>query len=269
MSTRIVTPKRWQTLVAVGTAASIAQAMPLIAQTTHQHAQVWLAQASGEAGESGEGGESGGIEQHSDTVALLTGLSLIEGHLRAGIALYRAGAADMAKTHMKHPKAEIYTDLEPLLGDDGFAPELATLAEAVEGGSDVATADAAFDAVLEKIVYARSENHASPRALFDAMMATMRVAADEYAIGVTDGAISNMHEYQDAWGFAHATRELAQSLTTSDDATVAAAAQKTLVALAETEAVFDGIAPEGTLNGDASALYGAAARIELAALSVK
>jgi hypothetical protein len=276
MSSRTVTPKRWKTLVAMGTAAGLAPSAALYAGTATDHAnhntghaQVWLAQASGEAGESGEGGESGAAMDKPEKVKMLTGLALIEGHLRAGIALYEAGEVDMAKTHMKHPKAEIYTELEPMLGDDGFADELQALSDNVQNGADVAEAKSAFNAVLEAIEEAREDSNTSPRDQFDAMMATMRVAGEEYGIGIKDGAIDNIHEYQDAWGFTQGVKANAAALAKSNDEAVAAAAEKTLAALAETDAAFDGVNPQGNLNGEASALYGAAARIELAALSVK
>lgn len=274
MSSRQFTPKRWKTLIVAGTAAGLGHAAPLHAATDLlgfdiNPGPVWITQTAGEAGEGGEGGESGLASESSQTIQLLTGLALIEGHLRAGIALYQAGEADMAKTHMKHPKAEIYTDLEPFLGDDGFADELKALAQAVEGGSDVEVANAAFNDVLSAITNARNEAQPSPRDQFDAMMATMRVAAEEYEIGVQEGAITNLHEYQDAWGFTKTTIAMTETLTKSPDSAVAAAAEKTLAALKESDAVFDGVTPQEPLTGDATILYGVAARIELAALSVK
>ncbi len=274
MSSRAITPKRWKILVAAGTAAGLAHAAPIYAATdligiNANLGPVWITQTAGEAGEGGEGGESGAAMERSQTVELLTGLALIEGHLRAGLALYQAGEADMAKTHMKHPEAEIYTELEPLLGDDGFADELTALAQAVEGGADTALAEAAFDDVLSAMSKARNEAQHNPRDQFDAMMATMRVAAEEYEIGVKDGAITNLHEYQDAWGFTKATIAMAETLGKSDDSAVAAAAEKTLAALAQTDEVFDGVTPQEPLTGDATNLFGVAARIELAALAMK
>lgn len=55
-----------------------------------------IAQSS-EVGDMAQATEAG-----ADDAGFLTLLGFMEGHLRAGIELYRQGAADMAKTHMKH-----------------------------------------------------------------------------------------------------------------------------------------------------------------------
>ena len=271
MSIRTVTPRQWGTLMLVTAAAG--HATFATAQTAdhsqHQMGQVMLAQAT-EGGEGGEGGESGAAATLSSDAAYLANLGFIEGHLRSGTTLYAQGEAEMAVTHMKHPKDEIYTALEPELeerGQPGFADALATLASGVEAGEPAAQADADFAALLDQIEAAKGTP--APRAQFDALTTIARTAAEEYAIGVKDGQIENLHEYQDAWGFLQTVRARAEALAGSDDATVATAAEGVLAAVAETDAAFDTLTPQGAVPGGADLLYGAAARIELAALSVK
>jgi hypothetical protein len=91
-----------------------------------------------------------------------------------------------------------------------------------------------------------------------------RTAADEFDIGVEDsGAIVNAHEYQDAYGFLVAGRDMLSGLETSDvDASDAISLAHEQIDLAL--ASFDGLTVE-TTEGRASTLYGAAARIEIAA----
>lgn len=277
---RTVTAIRWQGL-ALFSAASLAAAAPVLADAPHVQTateRLWLAQTTTEGGEGGEGGESGAPITPSDAVtqaqadaAYLASLGFIEGKLRVGTALYLEGEAEMAKPHLTQPADALYADLEPQLaarGIAGFAPELLALAGAVETGAAPDAVQAAFDAVMARLAMARAAE-TSPRAAFDAMLLLMRDAADDYAAGVTDGKLTDAHEYQDAWGYVQAVRAMASALTASPDPIIAKACARTLEALAETDAAFAGLAPDGPVPGDATLLQGAAARVELAASKVK
>ena len=264
-----ISPRRWTGLALAGTAISLA-AVPLQAQDMVPTGpdRIWLAQAEG--GEGGEGGESGVIAERDDDAGYVAALGFIEGHLRVGVALYEAGQAEMAITHMKHPQDEIYADLAPLLAERGaeaFDTQLTTLASAVESGASVEEVQAAFAAVLHEVEEATEAT--SPKMQLDALVLMTRTAAEEYAIGVVDGQIGNLHEYQDAWGFVQAVRARATELANSPDASVAAAALKVTETLTPVDAIFAGLAPEGAVPGTADVLFGAAAQMEFAVLAVK
>ena len=64
------------------------------------------ATSAGSGGEGGEGGEGGGGGPSGQ--AFQRDLSFMEGHLRAGLALYQTGDLAAAKTHMGHPIKEKY-----------------------------------------------------------------------------------------------------------------------------------------------------------------
>lgn len=272
--TRRVSPRSWATLTlagaALGLAAPAAFAVDLHGTHTAAPEKLWLAQST-EGGEGGEGGEAGAI-QGDDSVALLTGLGLIEGHLRAGIALYKEGEVDQAKTHMKHPQDEIYTALLPLLekaGAEDFSTDLTKLATAVESGAKAEEVDAAFADVAHEIAEAREKAGGGEAAEGAAIVAILRQAADEYAIGVKDGKIVELHEYQDAWGFVETSRALLTHMAGEEDAKEKAFGEKSLAALDEAAVALPSVLPaEGTL-GDATALNAAAATVELAAYKLK
>jgi hypothetical protein len=239
-------------LVAVGVAAA-----PSLAQT---HGQ-----SHGEGGEGGEGTAGAGA---AGPTALLVALGLVEGHIRAGAALYAMGEQAMAASHMKHPGDEIYADLVPMLeaaGAEGFAVELEALAAAVESGAEQPAVTDAEAAVVRRIESARGASGASPYERARAIEALVRTAAEEYAIGIVDGQVANLHEYQDAWGFVQVAKEQAARLADADPEVAAALGE----ALAATDALFPGLAPQGTVDGDAGILLGAAARIELAGLQLR
>ena len=261
-------PRRWTGLALAGTALTLAAA-PLRAQELHLNQAgpelLWLAQAEG-----GEGGEAGVVVEQDDDAAYLAALGFIEGHLRAGVALYEAGLADMAITHMKHPQDEIYANLAPQLAERGaeaFDLQLTALAAAVETGGSVQDVQAAFAAVLHEVEEASEAT--PPRMQLEALALITRTAAEEYVIGVVDGQIAELHEYQDAWGFIQTVRARAAGLAESEDDAVAAAAAKIATALTDAETAFAGLAPEGAAPGTADILFGAAAQIEFAVLAIK
>lgn len=230
-----------------------------------------LVQSGGEAGEAGEGGEAGALATVDGSVALLAALGLIEGHLRTGMALLATADAAGSGIHANHPREEIYADIEPLLEAQGvaaFADELAALSDAVASGASAAATQAAFDALLAR--FAEVRDAASPADRLTALSQVLRTAADEYGIGVVDGAIANLFEYQDAYGFVQMARAEAERLAALPDPAAAAAGTEVRGFLADTEAAFArGVAPVGAMPTDGvPRLSGAAARIELAALAL-
>ncbi|MGB5838007.1 MAG: hypothetical protein WBH14_13250 [Albidovulum sp.] len=272
---RKVQPRRWSTLTVASAALGLAVASAANADGPQSFVpngpeKLWLAQSEG--GEGGEGGEAGQGESADAAIELLIDLGLIEGHLRAGVALYHAGLSDQAITHMKHPQSEIYTELEAHLdqfGASGFADELTALAEAVEGGAPVGDAETAFAAVMDKIQQARGRAHAGAAGEAASVLGLVRIAAEEYHIGIIDGAIANLHEYQDAWGFVQTARVVAKHMAGEDDAAEKKFGEKALAALDELVPALSGVSPDAPVPGDAGMLLAAAAKIELAAYALR
>jgi len=229
-----------------------------------------LASAYGTEGE-GEGGESEGEgaandgDPATDDAEYIYQLGLVQGHLIAFRELYALGETDMAATHAKHPESELYAALAPAFAarsKPGFADELDALVAAGEedGDMDAAYADA-IAAIEAHIPDADVKNYL----LAAAKMA--ETAAEEFDIGVEDdGAISNAHEYQDAFGFLVSARNIvsmAQADTVDESEAVGVAQEQIEIALG----AFDELTASST-DGAPSTLYGAAARIEIAALGL-
>ncbi len=235
------------------------------AEGESEQATVSGADGSGAAPHNGDGESEGAAhtgDPATDDIAYIKLLGLTRGHLAAFYELYHGDAIDMAKTHVKHPESELYQQLSLAFTarkQAGFAVELSKLAETAAAGGDIdqdySDAIEAIDAHMPK---------ADPEANLLAIAEIVRTAADEFDIGVEDdGAISNPHEYQDAYGFLVASRDILSSIETHDvnetDA-IGLAHEQIEAALAS----FDGLTSE-TTGGRASTLYGAAARIEIAA----
>ena len=203
----------------------------------------------------------------------LAGLIQIEGHLTSSFALFDAGNADVGGEHLGHPGAEVYESIEHELEELGlpqFEDLLESLSATAAAGGDAAAMHGLHTQILASTETAWQKAGAEePADAFAAFRHIVLKAGDEWAEGVVDGAIVNLHEYQDAWGFIEAVRARAGALAQSQDPNVAAAAQATLAALADLAPALPGVQPEGAIGGDAALFAATAARIELAAFKVK
>lgn len=232
------------------------------------------ADQSGEGEGEGQGSEAEGEGAKSavaDKAAYLSQLMILRGHLKAGALLYAAGESGLAAAHMKHPHDELYVTLKPAMeafGATGLDAELTGMSAAVEGGMPADAVDGAFRSV--EAAARRAEAAAAP-AIKDKLLAsalTLRQAGVEFDEGVKDGAIVNAKEYQDAYGFIVAVVEMLGTVEGANPA------EKDAVELARDQAALalgatPGVLPSAPLAGLSSAVYSAAARIEIAALGLE
>ncbi|MBJ3762488.1 hypothetical protein ILP92_07000 [Maribius pontilimi] len=218
---------------------------------------------------SGEGEGEGGAPADPD-VALLTGLAFMEGHVRAGLALYELGDLAAAKTHMGHPIEEKYEAVEEALEQSGHAQledQIAALAAATEAEADLSEVRARFGEMRETMQVVRASYPAATQV--ESLVALTRIAGEEYSAAFGDDqSITDLHEYQDSWGFLRAVEAEAQQMAEGDDAALAKVAQTLLDQVAVTGAVYGDLQGEGSFDADAEVIYGAAARMELAALTL-
>ncbi|MFN2330103.1 MAG: hypothetical protein ABR612_14425, partial [Chromatocurvus sp.] len=186
--------KRWLTLsvaiasgVSLGTAADTDRTTPL----GEYQAALTLAMADEGEGE-GAGGEGEGEGEGAARPADLKTddqayLGLIRGHLRVGHELHRAGHTDMATTHIKHPRDELYAGLVPALQTRGaatFDDELSMLAERVTSDASPSAVAEAYLALESGITDAETVAGASLKTSLLSIMDLIRTAGEEYALGV-------------------------------------------------------------------------------------
>lgn len=223
-----------------------------------------------DGGKAADDGAQGGIGDLTEA-DYLTALGLVEGHLRAAVELAAADQRMMAVTHAEHPGDEIQGALGGALearGAESFAPELDGLVATLRSDAAVADVEAANAVVLEAIAAARSHASGDAGPRLSATVNLARIAAQAYDAGVVDGAIADLLEYQDAWGFVQIARDQLHQIAASNDPEAAAVAAEMLSELGAAEPLFPSIVPEGEITGPSSLLWGAAARMEFAALPV-
>lgn len=220
---------------------------------------------------SGEGeGEGEGDAPADPDVALLTGLAFMEGHVRAGLALYEAGDLTAAKTHMGHPIEEKYEAVEDALEQSGHGAlegQIAALATATEAEADLSEVQARFTEMRETMEAVRAGYPADKQ--IEGLVALTRIAGEEYSAAIGDDqSVTDLHEYQDSWGFLRVVEAEATQMVESGDAALAKVAQTLLDQVGVTSAVYGDLQGEGSFDADAEVIYGAAARMELAGLSL-
>lgn len=265
--------KRW---LSIGVALASGVSMGASADETpsvngSHHLAMTLAMASeGEGGGEGEGSATAGSLQ-TDDQAYLTRLGLIRGHLRVGYELYRDGHTAMAITHMKHPRDELYKGLVPALqvrGADTFDAALSTLADRVIADAGETSVSDAYAELERAIIKAEAVTDSSLELSLLSIMDLLRTAGEEYALGVENGTIVNRHEYQDAYGFTEIAKQRLRDLPDSTRAQSPETVEKVTVLLDVLDGLWPDIAIGHRVDGEASLLYGTAARIEIAALGL-
>ncbi|MFK7913832.1 MAG: hypothetical protein AB8B93_07945 [Pseudomonadales bacterium] len=269
--TRKIQRKIWRapaatSLLAVGGLVGCGTDEPVIAVDSAPTAGMSMAAGEGE-------GSSEVLALSTDDAAYLTQIGLMRGHLWVGHELYLNELADLSATHMKHPEAELYStlvDAFEMRGVAGFADALSTLSARVSDKRSVADVQQAYDALQQRIAASESgADTGSAPVIGRVIVELLRTAAEEYAVGVVDGQINNVHEYQDALGFTQIARQWARSPVFAGDAqTVAVAAfiQATLDDLTE---LWPELAPTAAVPFEAAQIYGAAAQIELRVLGLE
>lgn len=235
-------------------------------------AKAWAAEQGGEGGEGGEAGASKKKRTVNERKAeFVKNLTLVDGHLIAGQELYKANAHDAAKTHMKHPRSELYSKLAPGFKEFGaprFDATLEKMANAVAQGKSASEVDQAHQHVATDIERTRSRVQLSTKVRLQALAQVLREAGVEYADGVKDGKIVNAHEYQDAYGFIKAGMRLLDTASPSAlvEKQAIEQARRVLINLSEK---WPPLISEGPVRLNASEIFGAVSQLELAASSLK
>lgn len=154
----------------------------------------------------------------NDYEAFAVRLLLTKGHLRAGIEAYASGSVNNALAHLGEPVHVLHKDIVKWIDRPGGEPietPLTALVEAVRAGMpldvvnrELATALHELDRAIEIL---DAEIRESPAFVMLVAIAVLRTAADEYEIGVSEGSVIDVIEYQDARVFILKARTFADA----------------------------------------------------------
>ena len=140
-------------------------------------------------------------------------LAFMTGHVKAGLALYRLGELDMAAPHLLHPVSETHKQERMGLEKFGFnsAPfiQVSEALKSQQAASEIEPLLQQADANLYDVSQKMGGN---PADIINFLLDTI---IDEYSIAITGGKITDLGEYQDAYGFQLVVQSQAAAL--SDD----------------------------------------------------
>lgn len=171
-----------------------------------------------------------GVEQHTpsqtvntsvhdmQTLAVEKRVAFMTGHVEAGLALFRAGAPEQAAKHLLHPVSETHASERAGIEALGFDQSLfVQVSDALAQGRPASEIEPQLAAVEANMALLQKNAGGNPRELIAYLM---DMVIEEYKIGVTDGAITDPGEYQDAFGFTVVALDLAELRETNgpDDA---------------------------------------------------
>ena len=126
-------------------------------------------------------------------------LSIMMGHLRAGLALFEIAEHDMGTPHLLHPIRETSEAQKNILRSYGFdESEFEFLSRSVNEKSANSPGMAEVLSLISSMESLQSRLASDP---FRNISKLLNLAIDEYDIAVEGTVISDISEYQDSYGF--------------------------------------------------------------------
>lgn len=252
---------------ALGSGAMAATVVPR--PDSVQHAQVHLVQQDAAESNIPAGGEGEGAVPEDPKILLLRNIGRYEGHLYAAMALAEAGDITAVKIHIAHTSGGEFDAVIDEVSDQvaEFPEQLAALIRSLGDGNSADALRQAFADIQNTFNAVRAQMSPHDQAI--ALAALMRHAGESYGIATAGDMVSDVSEYQASWGYIKVVAAQAQAMSRSVDNRVATAGEKILGYLDATAPAFGDLQGEGITDMRASLIYGAAARIELAALGLQ
>jgi hypothetical protein len=178
----------------------------------------WAEEKSNIINNSSYSSSSQSISLNNTNVEFATNIEFIKGHLSAAISNKQAGNIELAQTHTFHPINEIYTLIRDQLSsadnelNKTLINSLNNLTSIVFTSTSTEFINSAsfIKNLLDKaIIKAIPENEiADIKFNMSTLINLLKTAESEYDIGIENGTITNIAEYQDAQGFVSSANEL-------------------------------------------------------------
>lgn len=137
-------------------------------------------------------------------------LAFMAGHVRVGIALYREGELQMAAPHLLHPVSETHAAERVGLDKLGFDSVLFDqVSLALENNRPAVEIESLLDKAEANIALVTERVGGDRVAIIKFLLNTI---IDEYSLSISDGNLTNIGEYQDAYGFSQVAINHARKL---------------------------------------------------------
>lgn len=161
-----------------------------------------------------EGGPSKGVTSApADSLPRPLRLAFMAGHVRAGIALYRAGELEMAAPHLLHPVSETHQAEREGLEGLGFDRSLyVRVSRALEANRPAANIENLLVETEANLALVTSRAGGDQLNIIEFLLRTI---IDEYSLSINNEKLTDVGEYQDAYGFSQVAIEHARALPVS------------------------------------------------------
>ncbi len=158
------------------------------------------------------------VPLNETNVDFATNIEFIKGHLSAAISNKQIGNNELTKTHTFHPISEIYTLIRDQLSsvDNKLNNTLINSLNKLTSIVFTSTSDEFIDSASSvknlldnSVIKVIPENEiADIKFNMSTLINLLKTAEAEYDIGIENGTITNIAEYQDAQGFVSSANEL-------------------------------------------------------------
>lgn len=140
-------------------------------------------------------------------------LAFMAGHVHAGMALYRTGKLEMAAPHLLHPVSETHQAEREGLEELGFDHSLyVRVSRALEANRPVVEIKNLLAETEANLALVTSRAGGDHLTIIEFLLRTI---VDEYSLSINDGKLTDIGEYQDAYGFSQVAIEHARALPVS------------------------------------------------------
>jgi hypothetical protein len=182
----------------------------------------------------------------------------IRGHHLVSLELYGSGEKAPALAHAHHPLGEVLPSVKGEIEEqDAAAADALELAleeavELVEGDAPSDEVQAAYDRALGALRDAEAAvvgEPSSPAYVGSVVAGLLATSAHEYEEAAPEGEITNIEEYEDAYGFLLAAKELYEEIATAIQERAAHEAEEIEEAFGQLEQAFPGPRPPAHLAG--------------------
>lgn len=167
------------------------------------------------------------ISLNETNVDFATNIEYMKGHLSAAISNKQAGNNELVQTHSFHPIKEIYTLIRDQLSsadtelNKTLINSLNNLTSIVYTSTPAEFTDSttSVKSLLDKAIMnvVPESEIADIRFNMSTLINLLKTAESEYDIGIENGTITNIAEYQDAQGFISSANELFNKTITNNN----------------------------------------------------
>ena len=126
-------------------------------------------------------------------------LAFMSGHVEAGLELYRRDELTMAAPHLLHPVSETHRAERVGLKKLGFDESLfVVISAALDAGKSATAITPLLQQAQDNLAQVTEHAGGDSIEIIEFLLHTL---IEEYSIGVTDSVVTDIGEYQDAYGF--------------------------------------------------------------------